>query len=397
MSFILQFLIRTGNPITTLVSDENGSFSYKKLGYDKGGTLGLIPDDMIDFELNQGHLSGQFIYENYPGRYPNQLKVLLIDEEGNEKFQTFTDENGNFDFRKLDMQENYILTVPENDEELILLIFDKKGNVVAQLKSDQKGDFTYRKLKPSYANSLSVIEEDEEMFELGTKTISGYFEYKNIETTFENGLTVQAYTEDGILIEETTTDENGKFRFRSLPIEDNLLFKVDEENEDLELDDFTLYIFDRNGKKIAQLKRGQNDYFIYKPLGFDTGHDLTTINEDSLDINISINTDYDLVVVYFDSNRSDVKSSDRNKLNKLYSMLNSDPNLKIEVNAYADARSSDEYNLELSGKRGDWVVAYMVKKGLDKKRFIVNAYGETQLVDEDNDALNRRAEIRIYK
>lgn len=387
---------KDGNEITKLVSDENGAFSYKKIGYDQGGTLTLIPDDMVDLELNQGHLSGQFIYENIPGEYPNQLKVLLVDDEGNMKFQTFTDKNGNFDFTQLDMEENYILTVPESDGELILLIFDKKGNVVAQLKSDQKGDFTYRKLKPSYSNSLSVMEETDEMFELETKTISGYFEYKNFETNLENGLTVQAYTEDGLLLEETITDKHGKFRFRSLPVGDNLLFKVAEEEQGLDLDEFTLYIYDRNGKKIAQLKRGQNDYFIYKPLGFDTEHNLTQVEEDSLDINISIKSNYDVVTVYFDSNKSNVKSNDLSKLKEIYTILKNNPQLKLEVNAYADARNTEEYNLILSGKRGDWIVDYFVKKGISKSRFIVNAYGESRLVDENNDALNRRAEIRIY-
>ncbi|UKN02365.1 OmpA family protein [Paracrocinitomix mangrovi] len=392
----LTFYDENGNPVTKLVSDENGSFTYKKLGYDKGGTLALIPEDMIDVELNKGHLTGQFIYEKIPGDYPDKLRVLLVDEDGNMKFETFTDKNGNFDFRNLDMEENYILTVPENDDDLVLLIFDKKGNVVAQLKSDPKGDFTYRKLSPSYSNSLKVLQEDEDVFELETKTISGYFEYKNIQGNFEGGLTVQAYTENGILIEETKTDAQGKFRFRSLPLEDNLLFKINEDDPNLELDDFTLYIFDRDGKKIAQLRRGQNDFFIYKPLGFESANNLNQIEEDSIDVNISIKTDYDLVVVYFDSNKSNAKSSDLSKLNNMVKLLKSNPSLKIEVNAYADARSSDEYNLILSGKRGDWVVDYCVKKGISKNRFIVNAYGETQLVDENNDALNRRAEIRIY-
>lgn len=396
MDLYLTIYDKDGNPVTKLVSDENGSFSYKKLGYDRGGTLALIPEDMVDLKLNQGHLTGQFVYENYPGEYPNQLKVLLVDEDGEMKFQTFTDDNGNFDFRKLDMDQNYILTVPEDNEGLILLIFDKKGNVVAQLKSDESGTFTYRKLKPSFSNSLAVMQETDEIFELETKTISGYFEYKNIDTKFEQGLTVQAYTEEGILIEETVTDEEGKFRFRSLPVGDNLLFKMKENQENFDLDDFTLYIFDRNGKKIAQLRRGQNDYFIFKPLGFDTENNLTQVQEDSLGINISIRTNYDLVVVYFDSNKSNVKSRDLGKLKKLYDLLKSNPALKVEVNAYADARSSDEYNLILSEKRGDWVVEYLVSKGLPKDRFIVNAYGETQLVDENNDALNRRAEIRIY-
>lgn len=385
---------KDGNPITDLVTDEKGSFTYKKLGYENGGTLSLIPEDMVDMELNQGHLTGQFIYEKIPGEYPGQLKVLLEDEEGNLKFSTFTDEHGNFDFKKLDMDENYLLRVPENSDDLILLIFDKKGNVVAQLKGSEEGSFNYRKLKPTFSNSLSVIEEDEDLFELEAQTISGYFEYKNLNNEFSNGLKVQAYSEDGFLLEETKTDKNGNFRFRNLPLEDNLLFKVAEKDESMLLDDFTLYIYDRNGKKIAQLRRGQNDYFIYKPLGFETEHVLTHVSEDSLEFGIQ--TDHDIVTVYFDSNKSNAKSSDLKKLSNLYKELKANPSLRIEVNAYADARNSDEYNLVLSGKRGDWVVAYFIKKGISKNRFIVNAYGEAGLISQDNDALNRRAEIRVY-
>jgi len=44
----------------------------------------------------------------------------------------------------------------------------------------------------------------------------------------------------------------------------------------------------------------------------------------------------------------------------------------------------------------DWVVDYFKKKGISKKRFIVNAYGEARLAHATDDALNRRAEIRIY-
>ncbi len=385
---------KDGNAVTDLVTDEKGSFTYKKLEYENGGTLALIPEDMIDLELNQGHLSGQFIYEKIPGEYPNELKVVLEDEDGNLKFTTFTDEHGNFDFKKLDMEENYLLKVPENSDDLILLIFDQKGNVVAQLKGSESGSFNYRKLKPTYANSLSVIEEDEDMFELESQTISGYFEYKNLSNEFGDGLKVQAYSEDGFLLEETNTDKNGNFRFRNLPLEDNVLFKVAEKDEDMLLEDFTLYIFDRNGKKIAQLRRGQNDYFIYKPLGFETDNTITHVGEDSLDF--ALQTDHAIVTVYFDSNKSNAKSKDVSKLSKLLKELKSNPALKIEVNAYADAKNSDEYNLVLSGKRGDWVVAYFTKKGISKNRFIVNAYGEAGLISQDNDALNRRAEIRVY-
>lgn len=386
---------KDGKPIADLVTDENGAFTYKKLRYAQTGTLKLIPDDMVDFNLKQGHLTGQFIYENIPGEYPNGMKVLLYNEEGEIAFTTFTDEKGNFDFRKLDMSENYILTVPENDEELILLIFDKEGNVVAQLKSNKDGQYVYRKLNPSYSNSLAVIQESEDLFDLESQTISGYFEYNNLPGHYGSGLTVYAYSEDGMLLATTKTDSVGNFRFRNLPMSDNFLFKLDESDLPFQLEGFTLYVFDRYGKKIAQLKRGQNGFFIFQPLGFETTQ-LTEVQEDSLDIHLNIKTNYEIVTVYFDSNQSNVKSNDLSKLSQLAKLLKENPNLKVEINAYADARNSDEYNLILSGKRGEWVVGYLTKKGIDQNRFIVNAYGETKLVDEENHALNRRAEIRIY-
>ena len=102
------------------------------------------------------------------------------------------------------------------------------------------------------------------------------------------------------------------------------------------------------------------------------------------------------MLVYFDSNQSQVKSSDKKIIDNLYKVLQENPEIKIEINAYADARSSDEYNLILSQKRGDWIADYLSGKGISKERFIVNAYGESRLVDEENDALNRRAEIHLY-
>ena len=386
---------KDGNPIIDLVSDEQGDFTYKRLNVASSGLPGLIPENMIEPGMDFGHLSGQLLYENIPGQYPRDLEVMLYNEEG-EIIATRTDAAGNFDFRQLSLSENYVLKVAETEDELVLLIFDKYGNVVAQLKSNDDGQFTYRKLSGQFSNSLAIVEESEALFELETQTISGYFEYKKLNGISPDGLTIYAYDDDGFLLATTQTDDKGQFRFRSLPTGTNVLFKLDENDPDLKLDDFTLYIYDRYGKKVAGLERGQSGYFIYKPLGFEHNNSLTTVDEDSLDIDLALVTNYALVTVYFDSNQSSVKSGDLDDLNKIYATLKANPNLRMEINAYADARASDDYNLVLSQKRGEWIVDYMVKKGIPKTQFVVNAYGETKLVDEANDALNRRAEIRLY-
>jgi len=387
---------KDGNPIVDLVSDETGSFTYKKLQYASSGFPSIIPENMIEPGSNFGHLSGQLLYENIPGKYPANLEVALYDEAGNKSIAQLTDNQGNFDFKQISLSENYILKIAETDEELILLIFDKYGNVVAQLKSNEDGQFVYRKLSGLYENSLALVNETEDIFELETQTIAGYFEYNKLNGITKQGLTIYAYDEDGFLLSTTQTDEKGQFRFRSLPVGTNVLFKIDEKDPNLKLDDFTLYIYDRYGKKVAGLERGQGGFFIYKPLGFENNNSLTQVKEDTLNIDLALITNYDLVIVYFDSNQSSVKSDDLKDLNRIYAILKANPKLRMEINAYADARASDDYNLVLSKNRGEWIVEYMVKKGIPKTQFIVNAYGEAKIVDAANDAVNRRAEIRLY-
>jgi len=387
---------KNGNPIANLMTDENNEFTYKKLNFIESGYLSLIPEDMIDYENNTGHLSGQFIYEAFPGKYPLGLEIKLRDEEGKVIVSSFTDERGNFDFQKLDMSRNYLLNMDEVSEDLVLLIFDKSGNVVAQLKTNPGGDFYYRKLDPTIAGNLSKIVEEVDQFTLNTQTVAGVFEYNSLDGVYGKDLTVYAYNEEGFKLGEVETDAQGYFRFRNLPVQNNLLFKVDETDEDLHMDDFTLYIFDRYGKKVASLKKGQNGFFIFKPLGFEESDTLAHHVEDTLNFNLTIDTKYEIVTVYYGSNRENVLSKDLTELAKLAKILKSKPELKIEVNAYADSRSSDEYNLNLSRDRGNWVVNYFTKKGIPTSRFIVNAYGETRLVSVSDDALNRRAEIRIY-
>lgn len=385
-----------GEKTTSLFGDEDNYFVYRKVSGENNGTLSLIPENMMDFDLDQGHLTAQLIYQDKPGDYPADQKVSLINSAGNEARAAYTDDKGNFEFKELSLKENYLLKLPESEEDVILLIYDLKGNVVAELKTNQDGEFTYRNIHPDYSNQLELEEEDELAFEFENKTVWGYFEYENKTNISREGLIVKVYDANGKLIEQELTDENGTFRFRSLPIEKSLLFKLEENGENFILDDFTLYIFDRNGQKIAGLRRGQDGYFKYRPLGYEDDNTLSTIEEEFLDFILGDQRQRKHVLVYFDSNQSKVKSSDKKIIDNLYQVLKENPTIKIEINAYADARSSDEYNLILSQRRGDWIANYLAKKGIPKDRFIVNAYGESRLVDEENDALNRRAEIHLY-
>ncbi len=387
---------QNGKGVASLLGDDDNLFYYRKVDPSKAGTLSLIPEDMIDLSLNQGHLTAQLIYDDRVNEYPAGKRIILVDENGKEAFSTLTDKNGNFDFQKIPMSQNYILKINEETEDMILLIYDLKGNVVAELKPSETGDFTYRKLNPDIRNQLTLMDEGDDSFDYNSQTIWGYFEYENKTLLSKSNLVVKAYNEKGELVSSQLTDEKGMFRFRDLPVDRSLLFTLEENGENFILDDFTLYVFDRNGQKIAGLRRGQDGFFTFRPLGYDNSNQLSKIEEEHLDFILGEYKNRQRILVYFDSNQSQVKSNDLVILANLFSVLKSNPNVRVEINAYADAKSSDEYNLILSKKRGEWVYDYLVKKGIKADRIIVNAYGESRLIDKTNDALNRRAEIHLY-
>lgn len=392
----LSLVDKNGNNAANLLGNEHNVFVYRKIDSNHSGTLSLIPEDMIDFKLNEGHLSAQLIYEDRSGQYPAGRRVVLVDENGKEAFSTVTDKNGNFEFRKIPLSQNYVLKMEEATDDMVILIFDLKGNVVAELKSSETGAFTYRKLNPDMRNQLTLMVESEEIFEYDSQTIWGYFDYQNKSLVGKKDLIVKAYNEKGKLVSSQLTDEKGGFRFRDLPIDRSLLFSLEENGDNFILDDFTLYIFDRNGQKIAGLRRGQDGFFTFRPLGYDVSNQLSKIEEEHLDFILGNLKNRQRILVYFDSNQSQVKSDDITILNNLFTVLKNNPAVRVEINAYADAKSSDEYNLILSKKRGEWVYEYLSKKGIKSDRMIINAYGESRLIDKTNDALNRRAEIHLY-
>lgn len=105
--------------------------------------------------------------------------------------------------------------------------------------------------------------------------------------------------------------------------------------------------------------------------------------------------------IYFDFDKYDLKSESFGELDRIYKFLTSNPNIKIEISAYTDSKGSDEYNLNLSQKRAQSVVNYLIGKGIDADRLIAKGYGKANPVadnsTEEGRALNRRVEMKIAK
>ncbi len=75
--------------------------------------------------------------------------------------------------------------------------------------------------------------------------------------------------------------------------------------------------------------------------------------------------------------------------------------LLVEIQGHTDDQGEDRYNLELSQRRAESVMAYLVRSGVNPERLIGRGYGETRPlqpgVSEEARAFNRRVEFHILK
>jgi outer membrane protein OmpA-like peptidoglycan-associated protein len=115
-------------------------------------------------------------------------------------------------------------------------------------------------------------------------------------------------------------------------------------------------------------------------------------------------TKIDLPNIYYNYNDATLRPDARKDLDLLVVLMKQQPTLMVELASHTDSRGSSKYNEELSQRRADGVVEYMVSKGIPKSRLTPHGYGEKEprngcidgvACNEKQYARNRRTEVRI--
>ncbi len=100
--------------------------------------------------------------------------------------------------------------------------------------------------------------------------------------------------------------------------------------------------------------------------------------------------------IYFDFNTHILKPESKQALNKLYKLLIMNPSLRIEIGAHTDAKGSESYNMELSIKRAETVVNYLVEKGIGQNVLTAKGYGKSTPINNDSESpKNRRIVFKV--
>lgn len=109
--------------------------------------------------------------------------------------------------------------------------------------------------------------------------------------------------------------------------------------------------------------------------------------------------------MYFDTNKDKIKSSSKPSLTLLLDFMLKHKGIKIEISGHTDSRGNDAYNMDLSQRRAESVMDYLIENGIDDKYLVAKGYGETEPIapNENKDGsdnpegrkLNRRTEIKV--
>jgi peptidoglycan-associated lipoprotein len=190
----------------------------------------------------------------------------------------------------------------------------------------------------------------------------------------------------GEVMQDYVTGNDGKFLFRVY------------ENEDYEL-------------------MGESDGYLLKRQDYTTkgkGVDPTTLKElltnitlDTTIILDKIETERSFVLenIYFGFDSSNIKPAAAIELDKLVQILTDNPQIRIELSSHTDSVGTHAYNIELSQRRAESSVNYLVQSGISPDRLVAKGYGEEKPIARNTNPdgtdnprgrdKNRRTEFKI--
>ncbi|MFC2125563.1 OmpA family protein [Bacteroidota bacterium] len=210
--------------------------------------------------------------------------------------------------------------------------------------------------------------------------------------TILSGTVVKLYDETNQLLSEAVTGREGEFTFRVYG--DENYYIVGEKIQYLT----TRVPFTTKGKSIPPeelTKLITNETFEIKvPLD-----------------QIIIQKAIVLENIYYDLDKWYIRPDAALELDKLVTILEDNPEIRIELSSHTDSRATADYNLTLSKDRATAAVEYIISKGIDSKRIEAKGYGESQLIISDErifllgsegeqeaaHQINRRTEFKIIE
>lgn len=377
----------------TFLTEQKAFFSSDRPGgMGRDDIYGLVKK-ALDDEHRQ--LSGLLEYLNQPAAFTT---ISLKDTDGAELQKITTDDKGKFAFEYVKSQNEYELDLglndPEKSKEFEIYLLNSKDEKVQRVSAGTDGRFVFELLKPDDHDNLPLLDiQDQSLLAI---EIRGQV-YENEPGDFHQRVEILLMDKSGKIISRSFTDIDGQFLFPNIFPDDQYIFRLAAENPNLKI-----VLVDMYGNILQTIVRTGDD-FVYTRLSPDD-ETISLINENDVSIRIKLGQNFNIPHIYYDFDKWELNAQAKQQLNKLIIILEKNPHIKVEVVSHTDSRASNEYNLALSKKRADAVVAFIRGAGISAQRISGNGMGESKLVNhcinevtctEEEHAQNRRTEFTI--
>ncbi len=146
-------------------------------------------------------------------------------------------------------------------------------------------------------------------------------------------------------------------------------------------------------------------FFSTKGIGKDPNNPVQTFEVEVVLDKIFLNKEIVLEDIYYDFDKWDIRPDAMPTLNALARNLELNPKIRIQLSSHTDCRGNDAYNTELSQRRAQSAVDYLVTKGINVERLSARGFGESApkancacaRCSEEEHQLNRRTAFTIME
>ena len=105
--------------------------------------------------------------------------------------------------------------------------------------------------------------------------------------------------------------------------------------------------------------------------------------------------------IFYATDSYELEAESRVELDRVYDFLSQNPAVGVEISGHTDNTGTPDYNQDLSERRAQSVVDYLLDKGIKPERLKAAGYGEMKPVSDNNTeegrAINRRTELKIIR
>jgi hypothetical protein len=116
-----------------------------------------------------------------------------------------------------------------------------------------------------------------------------------------------------------------------------------------------------------------------------------------------VNKTFRIENIYYDFDKYDIREDAKPELDKLVRIMKENT-IVVELGSHTDCRGTNTYNDNLSQKRAESAVNYIINEGININRILAKGYGESQLLNKCGDGVdctpeehqeNRRTEFKV--